>query len=299
MKTFFYNIGYFFLEAKRTIRFNPLSNLFSVVGTGLILFLFGMVIAGWSIGDQMISALQGEAEISVYFDTAIDKEAALGLADTIKGMDGVYDAKYVDETEARTQMKEMLGEEADILELFEENPFEAFLEVRINLENIDTVLANIQTLEGIDYVRDNRKILEQMKNITEGIKLLGSLIILAVGITTVIIIAHMIREGIYNNKDQINTLRLLGAPSAFIGFPFILAGLLLTVFGGVIAAILLIVLINKGYGILSESIPFIPMPPMIELRQNVCIVILGVSVVLGLLGSLFGLSSIRKSDNKG
>ncbi|MGB4661156.1 MAG: permease-like cell division protein FtsX [Mobilitalea sp.] len=299
MKTFLYNIGYFFLEAKRTIRFNPLSNLFSVVGTGLILFLFGMVIAGWSIGDQMISALQGEAEISAYFDTAIDKEAALGLADTIKGMDGVYDAKYVNETEARTQMKEMLGEEAEILELFEENPFEAFLEVRINLENMDTVLANIQTLEGINYVRDNREILEQMKSITEGIKLLGSLIILAVGITTVIIIAHMIREGIYNNKDQINTLRLLGAPSTFIGFPFVLAGLLLTVFGGVIAAILLIILINNGYGILGGSIPFIPLPPMAELRQNVCVIIIGVSVILGLLGSLFGLSSIHRQDNKG
>jgi cell division transport system permease protein len=43
MKTFFYNLGYFFAEVKKTVRLNLLSNLFSIIGTGLILFLLGMV----------------------------------------------------------------------------------------------------------------------------------------------------------------------------------------------------------------------------------------------------------------
>jgi cell division transport system permease protein len=297
MRTFFYNLGYFLMEAKRTLRFNPLSNLFSIIGTGLILFLLGMVLAGWSVGDQLITSLRDEAEVSAYFTEVTDKEEALILLDTIKNMEGVLDAHYIDEAQARTQMKEMLGDEAQILELFEDNPFDAFLEVKINLEQMDTVLSNVKNLKGIEYVRDNREVLEQMKNITKGLKLLGTLVILAVGVTTLIIISHMIRQGIYNNKEQINTLRLLGAPNSFIGFPFVLTGMLLTLCGGIVAMVLLIILINGGYSQLSGSIPFIPMPAKDEMRDKVSLIIVIVSILLGLLGSLFGLSSIKNEKN--
>ena len=298
MRTFFYNIGYFMMEAKRTLRFNPLSNLVSVIGTGLILFLLGMVLVGWSVGDQLIASLRDEAEVSVYLVEGTDKEEALALVATIKKIEGVFDASYIDETQAQAQMEEMLGEEAQILELFEENPFEAFLEVRINLEQMDTVLNDVKDLQSIEYVRDNREVLEQIKGITDGLKLLGTLVILAVGITTLIIISHMIRQGIYNNKEQINTLRLLGAPNSFIGFPFVLTGTLLTLCGGGLAMLLLIVIINGGYNQLSNSIPFIPMPTQSDLRDKVSFTLLAVSILLGLLGSMFGLSSIKNENSK-
>jgi cell division transport system permease protein len=297
MKTFFYNIGYFLLEAKRTIRFNPLSNFFSVIGTGLILFLLGLVLTGWSIGDRFIEALQKEAEISAYFDQGTSKEEALKLAKAMKGIEGVTDARYIDETEAQQRMKEMLGEESEILGLFDENPFEAFLEIRIRLDDMDRVLAEVSNQKGIAYVRDNRSVLEQMRGIASGLKVFGLLVMSAVGITTLIIISHMIRQGIYNNKDQINTLRLLGAPNGFIGFPFVLAGTLLTLLGGALAAALLVLLLKEGYSRLNGTIPFLPLPPYEELKNTVSMVILAVGAVLGLAGSLFGVSSIRKTDD--
>lgn len=298
MKTTFYNIGYFFMEAMRTIRFNPLSNLFSVIGTGLILFLLGMVLAGGSIGDRIIKTLEQEAEISAYFTDGADQEKALALSETIQAMDGVLEANYIDETEAHNQMEKMLGEEAGILELFEENPFEAFLEIRIDLEKMDSVVSEVSQLEGIEYVRDNRAVLEQMKQITDGLKLVGLLVSLAVSVTTLIIISHMIRQGIYNNREQINTLRLLGAPGGFIGFPFLLAGTILTLIGGAIAILFIFVVVNGGYDQLGGSIPFLPLPDKETLLGEVCLILLGISVVLGVLGSVFGLSSIKKVNGK-
>lgn len=296
MRTFIYNLGYFLLEAKRSIRFNPLSNFFSVVGTGLILFLLGMVLTGWSIGDRLVTALQGEAEVSAYFTDNVDKTQALALSEKIRTMDGVLDASYIDETQAYEQSKEMLGNEAKILELFDDNPFEAYIDVRINLEAMDQVLAQVSGLSGIEYVRDNHQVLEQMKGIVKALKILGILIAAAVGITTLIIISHMIRQGIYNNRNQINTLRLLGAPDGFIGFPFVLAGTFLTLLGGILASLLIIVLMNEGYSQISGYIMFLPLPPMEELRDRIGVIIIAVSACLGLLGSLFGLTSIRKSQ---
>lgn len=296
MKTFFYNIGYFLLETFRTIRFNPLSNFFSAIGTGLILFLFGLVLAGWSIGDTLVSSLQQEAEVSAYFTAEVDETFAFALTDKIKQMEGVLEASYIGADAAFEQSKAMLGNEAEILELFEDNPFEAYIDIRINLDDMDQILMEVSGLNGIEYVRDNRGILKQMKGIVDALKLFGILIALAVGITTLIIISHMIRQGIYNNKEQINTLRLLGAPDSFIGFPFVLAGTFLTLLGGVFATVLIILLMNEGYNQLSGYIMFLPMPPMEKLRNFISLVLLSVSAGLGLAGSLFGLSSIRRSD---
>jgi cell division transport system permease protein len=296
MKTFFYNIGYFLLEAVRTIRFNLLTNLFSVLGTSLILFLFGLVAVGWSVGDQIIATLAKEAEVSAYFIDGMEKEKALLLRDKVMGLEGILEARYIEENEARAQMEDMLGEEAKILELFEENPFDAYLEVRIDLEVMDKVISEVNNLEGIDYVRDNREVLNQMKEITEGMKLLGTLIIIAVGITTIIIISHMIRQGIYNNREQIHTLRLLGAPESFIGLPFVLTGLLLTLFGGILAAVSITYLLQGGYSQLGGVIPFIPLPSSELLQLTISRLIIVVSGVLGLLGSMFGLSSIKNTQ---
>ena len=297
MKTFIYNIGYFTLEALRTIRFNPLSNFFSVLGTGLILFLLGIVLTGWSIGDQIVDTLKQEAEISVYLSDPQDMESVEELTEQIQAIQGVESIRFVEKEQAKSQMKKLLGNEADILELFDDNPFEAFLETRIDLDRMDEVLDQLSSLGGVEYVRDNREVLEQMKQLTDGVKIAGAFIILAVGMTTLIIISHMIRQGIYNNREQINTLRLLGAPGGFIGFPFLLAGTIMTVLGGVIATIILLSVIQGGFMRLGGAIPFIPLPRPQELQVGIGLFIISISTILGILGSLFGLSSMRKDKS--
>ncbi|NLK27387.1 MAG: hypothetical protein GX306_03460 [Clostridiales bacterium] len=297
MKTFFYNIGYFMKEAWRTIRMNFLSNFFSIIGTGLILFLLGLVTVGTIIGNQFITKLSQEAEISAYFVEDMGVDAAKELVSEIQNIQGVWNAKLIDEMQACAMMEDMLGEEAKILELFEDNPFKAFIEIRIDLDAMETVLSQVASLEGIDYVRDNRAVLKQLQSIIRGVEVVGYLITLAVGITTLILLSHMIRQGIYNNREQINTLRLLGAPGSFIGFPYVLVGVLLTLLGGGLAIALLILLIDGGYPKISGTIPFLPLPSQTLLIQQSATLIVTVSVILGVLGSLFGLSSIGK-DNR-
>lgn len=296
MKTFFYNVGYFCLEALRIVRRNPLSNLFSVLGTGLILFLLGLVLTGWSVGDQIVKVLEQEAEISAYLVDAEDTKQVEELVKQIRAIEGVTEVRFIPKEQARLQMEQLLGEEANILSLFEENPFEAFLEVRIDLDRLVEVANQLKRHDGIEYIRDNREVLEQMKRLTEGLKLVGVFISLAVGMTTLIIISHMIRQGIYDNREQINTLRLLGAPGGFIGFPFVLAGCIMTMIGGIIAAVLLWTVIHNGYRQLGGVLPFIPLPGQKPLQALTGLFLLIVSAGLGVLGSLFGLSSMGRES---
>ena len=220
MKNFIYNIGYYLKEGYRTIKMSFFSYFISLLSTILILFLLALVITVASIGERMVNVLSQEAEISAYFIDDINSEEILDLVNKIEEIDGVWNARIVEEEEAFENMEEMLGNEAEILELFDENPFEAFIEIGIHIEQMGIVLEELASFEEIDYIRDNREVLERIKDITSILSIFGYLVFVAVGITTLIILSHLIRQGIYINREQINTLRLLGAPSSFIGTPY-------------------------------------------------------------------------------
>jgi len=297
MRLILSNTGYFFKEIKNIIKTNLLSNIFSFVGTFLILFILAMVVAGWNISNSLVQMLKDEAEISAYFDESISLSDYDKLSAQLRELEGVLNVRVVDESEAYEKMKNVLGNEAEILGLFEDNPFEAYLEVRIELDEAGRLTEEIQGIRGIRYVRDNREVLKQIEGIVNTLNSIGFLIIAAVGITTLVIISHLIRQGIYNNMHQIQTLKLLGASDTFIGFPFFMVGLLITLGGGLLASIIMVLLINTGFAQMSGSIRFIPLPPEAELVQTVVAVILSVSAVLGVLGSLFGLTSIKEDTS--
>lgn len=296
MRSFLFNIGYFIKESGRVIRLNLLSNIFTVIATGLILLLLGIVISGTDIGNRLVVMLNDEAEVNGYFSRDISLEERDELAVNINNLDGVRDTRIVSEDEAKTNMQEILGEEAKILELFEENPFEAFVEIRIDVDAMDYVIDSVKNTKGIEYVRDNRDVLQKIQDITYALKVIGYLMIIAVGITTLIILSHMIRQGIYNNRDQINTLKLLGSPGAFIGFPYVLTGIVLTLLGGLLAAFALVFLINGAYDSISGTLPFMPLPPRGELIDKMTLWLPALSLILGFFGSLFGLSSIGEKS---
>lgn len=294
MKSYLYNIGYFVKETGNILRLNLFSNLISLLGTGLVLFLLGLVFAGTAAGNQLVAMLSNEAEISAYLYDDMTTTEVGALVEQIQELEGVQEARLVSKEEAMEQMKEVLKEEAEILDLFDQNPFEAYVEVGISIDGMEHITDQVKELEGIEYIRDNREVLEQIQRITGGIKLLGYLIVLAVGITTSIIISHMIRQGIYNNKDQINTLRLLGASKGFLGLPYLIYGVLLVLLGGIMATLMLMFLLNGFYNNISSTISFIPLPPKQELINNIAILLPTISVILGVIGSVLGLTTIRE-----
>jgi len=291
MTNLLHNIGYFFREAKTIVRLNLLSNMVSLISTGLIFFILAMVVAGWWISIDVIEVIQGEAEINVYFDESLN---AADLQDLIKGIgsiEGVREVRLVDEKEAYARMEEILGEEARVLEFFEDNPFNPFIEVKIHLEQITSILEKLTSTQDVAYVRDNQEILERLRSLSRVLEFSGYLAVVAVGISTLVIVSHMIRLEIYNNREQINTLRLLGAPESFIGLPFLIVGILLTLSGGLVAASMSHLVLNQIYAQMAGPLPFIPLPPFAAFARKLAALIILLSIGLGLTGSLVGLSS--------
>ncbi len=293
MKTIISNFGYFLKEARTIIKINLMSNILSILSIGLILFFAVATISGWWISNQAVEVLEEEAEINVYFAEDIDEDEVDHMMKKIHALTGVEEVSLVDKNEAYHRMEEVLGKEAKVLKYLDENPFSPYIEVQIDLESMDSIIERLKSIEGIEQIRDNREILDKIRNLSSVLKTIGYIFITAVGVSTLIIVSHIIRTGIYENREQINTLILLGAPDGFISFPFLIEGMILTLGGGLLASLLLSLSLRYVYSVMAGPLPLIPLPDMESMGRNLISIIMLLSAVFGLLGSLFGLRSAR------
>lgn len=291
MKSIAKNMDYFLKEIKTILKLDLGSNLLSIISLSFIFFLLSMLLAGgWSI-NYMMEAIESQAEISVYYFENSDTDKIL---DDIGKIDGVLQVSSIDENQAKERMSEVMGEESRILELFDHNPFSPYIEVRIDLNNMDTVAENLRAIQGVDLVRDNKAILENLRGISNLANILGLLVITAVSIATLVITSHIIRQGIYANRDEIYTLRLLGAPESFITFPYILEGLFMSLLGGLISLGMVALVIKFINSRVTGYLPFLVLPDYKEMIMGISIFILGLSFLLGLLGCIMGLKSTKE-----
>lgn len=293
VKNYIFNTKYFLKEAKTIFKVDLLSNVFSILSISFVLLILSMISSGLWVSNQLVATLEKEAEINIYYKEDMEIEDINKLSEKIGKVDGITGSQVISQGESFNRMEEILGKEAKILGYFDDNPFSSFIEVKIDIIKLDSILDSLNNMADIESIRDNRQILDRLSEITLLLKFLGLLFIVAIGISTIVVISHIIRQGIYNNRDMIKTLKLLGAPNLFIGFPFLLEGLLLTLCGGLLAAILSNIVINYVYGQMLGSLPFIPLPDKDILKWNLNLLIFVLSGGLGIAGSIFGLNSAK------
>jgi len=290
------NLGYVFQEVRTILRLNGLSSLLSVISLTLIFFVAILAASSWQISTGLVRALEKEAEISVYYDAARVESGELDLPtliSQIESADGTLTTLPISAEDAYTQMSNILGQDAAVLNHFDENPFEPYLEVGIDLSKLNSIITEIQGMNGVVYVRDNQTVLEKVASIAGVVSGIGIFVAMAVGLATLIVTSHIIREGVHANREQIMTLKLLGAPNGFIYQPYVLGGVLLTTLAGLLASGLFLWFV-KGIGAdLAEVITFLPPIDSSAMLSMILWSAVAASVVLGLAASLLGLAMIR------
>ena len=290
------NLGYVFQEVKTILRLNGISSLLSLFSLTLIFFVAILAMSSWQISTSLVQALENEAEISVYYDAARVESGDLDLSNLIsqiESADGTLSTLPISAEDAYTQMSGILGQDAAVLNHFDENPFEPYLEVGIDLNKLSEVIDEIKVLDGVTYVRDNQTVLEKVAAIAGVVSGIGIFVALAVGLATLIVTSHIIREGVHSNREQIMTLKLLGAPNGFIYQPYVMGGVLLTTLAGLLAAGLFLLFVRVVSADLAEVITFLP---PVNVDGMISMTLWGAaaaSFVLGLAASLLGLSMIR------
>ena len=88
-------------------------------------------------------------------------------------------------------------------------------------------------------ITDKRDVIDRLSRIIEVVRKFGFVLTLVFSIVTVIVMFNTIRLTIYNRREEIEIMRLVGASNSFIRGPFIIEGMMYGLAGSLMTAALL------------------------------------------------------------
>lgn len=183
----------------------------------------------------MTSEIQNKIDIAAYFkegtienDILTVKDEILKITPEIKGIE------YVSQDQALAIFNEKHGQNAALSKAIEEvgsNPFLPSLNITTNgdpvqYEQIANTLQNsdfAKLIEKVDF-SEKKETIQKIYSITSNINLFGLLLSAIFVIVAVLVVFNTIKLAVDNSKDEINTMKIVGASNWFVRGPFYCSG---------------------------------------------------------------------------
>ncbi len=284
-------------------------NYWLSTATVAIMILALMGIAGLALFNVMTQAvvanLQNRVDISVYFNTDTDETKVLSVRQELVELSEVKSVDYVSQDEALKRFRERHKDSPVLLQSLQEleqNPLEASLNIKANYASQYEAIANYLAqdrfqglIDKINY-KQNQEIIARLTRLTGNIQNGGIIISLFLGLLAVLISFNTIRLTMYNWRDEISVMRLVGASNWFIRGPFLVEGV---IYGLVAGAVTLLLIYPILFLISPKVTNFLPGVDLLYFYQinfwQFLLLLLGVGVALGGVSSFIAIRRYLKA----
>lgn len=289
-------IGRSIRDAFKSVIRNFSLSLASISCITITLIIVAIAIMASFNVQNFTSEIEKDLTIVVFLDTDATEEDAQKVERQIKSIDNVSKYDFL----TKQQVKEQMQEESDVFKTVLENfddensPLKDTFQVKVkNIEKIKETAKEIEQIESVAVVRYGEEMVDKMVSAFSSIEKLTYGVVIALILVTIFLIINTIKLTISARKREIGIMRLVGASNFTIKTPFIIEGMILGVFGSIVPILLTtygyIAFYNHFDGHLySELIKLILPEPFI---YNVSIIVLGVGILVGMIGSA---SAVRK-----
>ncbi len=254
-----------------------------------------------NIGNVTIHSVQKGVAISVYFNSTTTDAQAEAIEADVQQFPQVTSVSYksADEVLAEFKAKHSSGDASDLLiqESLTElgsNPLQATL--NIGAKDLTQYAAIAQQLSGPRYqpyissinYTDNSAIITRLSTIIGIVERAGIALAALFTLTTILVIFNTIRLTIYNRRDEVEIMKLVGATNWYIRWPFIIESMLYAVIATAITMALMVPVfkyaipqVQHYLGVGSTGINSITYFKLWQLY----LLQLGVALVLGMVSS--------------
>lgn len=265
------------------------------ISVGLLLFTsyltitlnIDTVIKRWGTGFGMV----------VYLEDGLNMEMKETIKELLKQDSDIVELRYVSSDAALKELREVLGHRSSIVDSMEGNPLPSSFELKLKRETLNPVYieqkaGRIREMTGVEDVQYGEKWLSSLNTISVVMNAIALLLGVAIFIAIAFITYSTIKVLFYRRKEEIETLKLLGATRSFIKMPFLIEGLFIGGVSGVISALSLFGLYRFTVLKLVEFLPSIR-GLLVSLPLEAYIVIPFAGALMSLTGSFFATGRIR------
>lgn len=239
-----------FVTANRLVK-SGFTNFFrniwlSLAATSIMtitLFIISTIFVLYTLTNLSIENIKDKVGITAYFNNQTSEREILNVKAEIELMPNVESVQYIPKTVAKEIFLEIHKNEPLLLETINEfkdseNPLPNSFAIRASdLEQYASISETLRSDRYAPYferVRDNSKVIDRLFSITNTIKNLGVVLTIVFVVVTIMVMFNTIRLTIYNRRQEVEIMRLVGATNWYIRLPFIIEGMLY----GVIATVL-------------------------------------------------------------
>lgn len=170
---------------------------------------------------QWIQEVKTQTYISVFYTENLNDFSKASLKDTLAQIEGVYKITGISAEEAYAEMKENLGESAELLSLYDENIFAPYYQIDIDLDLRQSIVDQVKKVEHVLEVKDNQEVLDVIQKVTTVTFYTTLILFVALISVTLLIVYFIINEMIKKSAQDIETYALLGGMPYFVGKPYV------------------------------------------------------------------------------
>ena len=290
------NLGYLLKEGFRGIfthGFMSFAAIFVTVACLLIVGSFSLLMYNVSI---MVDELNQTNEVMVYINEELPVEQARHVGTEINLIENVHTATFKTREEALADfIADHEGDESFSGVRAEDLRHRVIVVLEDNSKMRDTI-DQINQVEGVAKITASYELAEGFSTLENVLSVIFVVIIVGLSIVSLVIISNTVKLSVYDRRDEIAIMKMVGATNGFIRLPFVVEGLTLGLLGAGIAFgsewLLYDFLVKKIEAM--DSLQMFNFVPFQQLLVPMICVFAGTGFVVGVLGSW---SSIRKFMN--
>jgi len=254
--------------------------------------------------EKISAGWEQASEISLFLKAETNAGSAQQLITRIKTWPEVDSVTYIPADEALKEFQQLSGL-GDAIAYLEANPLPDVVLVTpgekfVSPQAAGQLLEKLTQQREVDVGKLDIEWLERLYAVLniarELVTLIGGLLFISV----VLIIGNTIRLNILNKRDEILVMKLVGATDAFIHRPFLYTGFWYGLLGGLIAWFAVIIILWwMDSSIQAFASLYQKEFNITGLTGSALLTMLGLSVVLGLLGSIISVQRhVREIEPK-
>ncbi|HEY1076753.1 MAG TPA: permease-like cell division protein FtsX [Fontimonas sp.] len=229
----------------------PLAAMLTAMVIGIALALpAGLYVAVNNLATVSYS-WQESLQLSLFLKDTVSAERGAALARDIRNEPGVARTQFISREQSLAEFRELSGF-GDALDLLQGNPLPAVISVSPqrgqSKADVQTLLDRLSKLGEVELAKLDQQWLERLYALLAIAERAVGIIALLLGLAVMVIIGNTIRLDIESRREEIEVMKLIGAPGSFVRRPFLYSGFWFGLGGGVLAWIL----VGVGTSLLAE-----------------------------------------------
>ncbi len=227
------NIGYLVKEGIKGIFQHGFMSFASVFVTLACLLVIGSCAALLYNVNAIVEKEVQNTKVVAYIDESYSEAEAKSVGSKINMIENVREAVFVTKEEALATFVE--GKE-DVYQGVSAETFEdRFVVTLMDNSDMRQTVRLMESIAGVSEVSADYDLAENFNTLQHILRIISVAVIVMLLIVSLMIIANTVKIAMYDRRDEIAIMKMVGATNGFIRFPFVIEGLLLGIIGAALA----------------------------------------------------------------